>query len=136
MTSNDRADLPKHLEFIQAVISRQASNSFVVKGWSVTLCSAIAAFGAQQGDWLYTFVLVIPSLAFWHLDAYYLRQERLFRYLYDDVRTAAVEPFAMAIQQYKGRCTHWEVLTAASVVGVHGVVIIVAELVILAGWLR
>ncbi len=30
----------KHLEFIQAVIARQANNSFLVKGWGLTVARA------------------------------------------------------------------------------------------------
>jgi hypothetical protein len=33
-------DKIKHLEMIQAVISRLANNSFLLKGWSITLVSA------------------------------------------------------------------------------------------------
>jgi hypothetical protein len=35
----------KHLELIQAVISRMAGNSFLLKGWSVTLAAALLALG-------------------------------------------------------------------------------------------
>lgn len=33
-------DQRKYLEMIQAVIARLASNSFILKGWSVTLVGA------------------------------------------------------------------------------------------------
>jgi hypothetical protein len=98
--------LETHLAFIQTVIARQASNSFIIKGWSVTLCSAIAALGAQQQDWVYSLVLVIPALAFWHLDAYYLRQERFFRFLYDDARSARVDTYDMGTSGYRDRCKY------------------------------
>ena len=35
----------KHLEMIQAVITRMAKNSFLLKGWSITLTAAIFALG-------------------------------------------------------------------------------------------
>jgi hypothetical protein len=35
---------------------------------------------------VYLFVPALPVIAFWLLDAWYLRQERLFRRLYDEVR--------------------------------------------------
>jgi len=34
-------DQRKHLELIQAVITRMAGNSFLIRGWSVTLVSAL-----------------------------------------------------------------------------------------------
>ena len=38
-------DREKHLELIQGVINRMASNSFQLKGWSVVLVSALFALG-------------------------------------------------------------------------------------------
>ena len=32
----------KHLEFIQNIITRMNSNSFVIKGWSITLVTRCA----------------------------------------------------------------------------------------------
>jgi hypothetical protein len=76
----------KHLEMIQAVVNRMASNSFLLKGWAVTLVSALLALAAANSDRRFVFVAVLPLLMFWLLDAYFLRQERLFRKLYDKVR--------------------------------------------------
>ena len=76
----------KHLEMIQAVINRLASNSFRVKGWSVVLVTALLALGAQNGSARMALVSLIPVLVFWGLDGYFLSQESLFRKLYDAVR--------------------------------------------------
>jgi hypothetical protein len=38
----------KHLEFVQAVISRLATNSFLFKGWAITLAAGLSAFGAAN----------------------------------------------------------------------------------------
>jgi hypothetical protein len=35
-----------HLQMIQAVITRMGSNSFLLKGWSVTLVAALFALAA------------------------------------------------------------------------------------------
>ena len=76
----------KHLEMLQQVITRVASNSFLVKGWSVTLLSAILVLTAKDEVYAMGWVAVIPVLAFWVLDGFFLRQERLFRKLYDRYR--------------------------------------------------
>lgn len=77
----------KHLEMIQAVISRMAGNSFLLKGWSVTLAAAVIALAAnKESHALLTLIALLPVLMFWLLDGYYLHQERLFRKLYDHVR--------------------------------------------------
>lgn len=75
----------EHLKFIQAVITRMAGNSFQLKAWSVTLVSAILALIARDGHGRYVIITWLPILVFWGLDAYYLRQERLFRTLYGEV---------------------------------------------------
>ena len=76
----------KHLEFIQAVINRMAANSFYLKGWSITLVAAIFVLATKDGNPNMVPVAYLPALAFWFLDAYFLRQERLFRQLYDTIR--------------------------------------------------
>ena len=75
-----------HLQLLQGVVSRLASNSFLIKGWSVTLISALFALAAAKADPLFVYLAYFPSLSFWALDAYFLRQERLFRKLHDHVR--------------------------------------------------
>lgn len=81
-------DKRKHLEFIQNAINRMASNSFMLKTWTVLLISAMLAFFARSGEigW-YAIAVIAPLLAFWGLDGFFLSQERLFRSLYDRVRT-------------------------------------------------
>ena len=75
-----------HLEMIQGVISRMASNSFALKGWAVTLVAGIFALSSKDADKLYFLVAYIPIIVFCGLDAYYLLQERLYRALYNKVR--------------------------------------------------
>lgn len=77
----------KHLELIQGIINRLSSNSFMLKGWAVTLVAGIFAISSKDADKMYFLVAYIPVIVFWVLDAYYLRQERLYRCLYDEVRT-------------------------------------------------
>lgn len=81
----------KHLEFIQAVINRMAGNSFYLKGWSVTLVAAIFVLATKDGNPSLVPVAYLPAIVFWFLDAYFLRQERLFRRLYDAVREKSPE---------------------------------------------
>jgi len=78
--------LIKHLEMIQGVVNRLAGNSFAMKGWSVTLVSALIAIAVDKSDGRFAFAALLPATAFWILDGYFLWQERLFRKLYDAVR--------------------------------------------------
>ena len=77
----------KHLEFIQGVISRLAASSFQMKGWSVVLVAAILVLLAREGRLDAALIALVPILVLWGLDGYFLWQERLYRALYDHVRT-------------------------------------------------
>jgi hypothetical protein len=93
----------KHLEFVQAVIARQASNSFLLKGWALTVAAAFFGFVATQLHWEVALVALLPVIVFWFLDAYYLRQERLFRCLFEEARQpgSSVPLFSMDTRPYK-----------------------------------
>lgn len=78
-------DKRKHLEFIQGVINRMASNSFLFKGWSITIIAGIAAFSAKDSRPVLMIVPIVATLLFWGVDAYYLMLERAFRNIYKDV---------------------------------------------------
>jgi hypothetical protein len=70
----------KEIEIIQDIIKRMAFNSFIIKGWAITLVViTLLLKGTENQIWL----AFIPLLVFWFLDAYFLWQERLYRKLYD-----------------------------------------------------
>ena len=73
----------KELEIIQGIINRMAYNSFMIKGWTITL---VVATLLLKGDKYNTFIAFIPIVVFWFLDAYFLRLERLYRRLYNWVK--------------------------------------------------
>ena len=76
----------KHLEFIQGIVNRLATDSFRLKGWTVVLVSALVVLLAREGRIEIAPVALVPVIVFWGLDGYFLWQERLFRALYDHVR--------------------------------------------------
>ena len=114
-------DRTKHLELLQPVISRMASNSFAVKGWSVTVTAALLGLAAKDSNPGFAIIALYPALAFWGLDAYYLRQERRFRALWDAVRSDSdVQPFAMDPAGFDAAVDSWcSTLTAGVVAGLH-----------------
>lgn len=96
----------KHLEFIQATINRLNSNSFLIKGWSVTILSALIALYVTFNNVYILLIAIIPTLIFWFLDALYLTHERRFRGLYNDVadickKPKDIKPFEMKPELYK-----------------------------------
>ena len=90
----------KHLDYIQSTINRMADNSFKVKGWMVTLISALMALYVNTEKISFLLVAFIPMFVFWFLDAYYLQQERKFRGLYDDAVAGNVHCFSMTTSPY------------------------------------
>ena len=94
----------KHLEFIQTIISRMASNLFFLRGWTITLIGALLALFSKNNspDYIFYFLIVIV-LIFWILDGYFLSQERSYRDLYNHVRKLKEEDidFSMDISEYQ-----------------------------------
>lgn len=83
LTKNEKL-LIEEIKVVQDVIKRMASNSFNVKTWTITLIVATLLF---KGSNNHIFIAFIPLMAFWFLDSYYLRQERLFRKVHNWVTT-------------------------------------------------
>jgi hypothetical protein len=75
----------KHLEFIQNVITRMNTNSFLIKGWATTIVSALFALAAKDADFKFAIISYFAVPLFWILDAYFLSQERQYRGLYNKV---------------------------------------------------
>lgn len=97
----------KHLEFIQGVVNRLSTNSFLLKGWSVGLVSALFALAAHNSNAKFVFLAYVPAFMFWGLDGYCLWQERLYRRLFDTIRKRPEEDtdFSMStasISRFKG----------------------------------
>lgn len=103
----------KHLEFVQTNIARMNSCSFQIKGWMITVVSALLALFAASidketgnGNTMFLLVAILPTFTFWILDSYYLQQERKFRGLYNDIvnnlETAEIKVFSMPLNQYDG----------------------------------
>ncbi len=94
----------KHLEFIQNIVSRMAGNLFFLRGWTITLITALLALFIKSDSPNYAiYFLLALVLVFWILDGYFLSQERMFRDLYNHVRKLKEEEidFSMDISEYK-----------------------------------
>ena len=79
----------KHLEFIQAAIARMATNSFLFKGWAITIAAGLAAFAAVNTQAALLAIALVVTVMFWGLDGYYLWLERGFVALH--IKVAAKE---------------------------------------------
>lgn len=91
----------KHLEFIQGVVNRMSSNSFLIKGWCITMVSAIFVLAGKDMNTKFMIIAYMSVAAFWILDCYYLYQEKLFRDLYDYIRIKNQTDFSMKTASFK-----------------------------------
>ncbi len=80
-----------HLQFIQNVINRLSHNSFLLKGWTVVLVSALFALSSQGAAQSFIYIALLPALVFWGLDGFFLGTEWKYRKLYDYVRQLSEE---------------------------------------------
>ena len=114
---NDHERVVKHLEFIQGVVNRLGRNSFLLKGWSMTVlvAGALLMVRLRPDQSLFALTLLIPVVGFWLLDAYFLWQERLFRAEYNRVRQQGETDFAMSPMQHKDLPEHSWLATFRSV---------------------
>lgn len=84
--------LHKEIDLIQACISRMAHNSFLLKGWTISLLAVLLAlFGDKTKPIFICLVIPIPLFSFWYLDAFFLQTEKMYRKMYEwvlDVRPA------------------------------------------------
>ena len=78
----------KEIDLIQNIIKRMAFNSFMIKGWAVTL---VVITLLLKGTRYQVLIAFIPLFMFWFLDAYFLWQERMYRELYNWVISNRLE---------------------------------------------
>jgi len=71
--------LSKETDIIQGIIKRLGTDSFLIKGWTVSLIVATLIF---QGEKFQVLVAFIPLLSFWFLDSYYQQQIKMYKKLY------------------------------------------------------
>lgn len=99
-------DKKEHLKMIENVITRMANNSFQLKSWTVSLITATLIFADLKKQVCFIWIVFIPIIVFWVLDAYYLQLERRYRKLYNFVqkdyinKTNEISLFDMSLQKY------------------------------------
>lgn len=73
----------KEIDLIQSCILRMTSNSFFLKGWTISLVSVILAiFFKNKYTMAACIVVVFVIINFWYLDAFFFRTEEEYRKLY------------------------------------------------------
>ncbi|MCD9580610.1 hypothetical protein [Tenacibaculum maritimum] len=76
----------KHLDYIHNTINRMSNNSFLIKGWTISIVSVLFVFSDDKMNGRFLGIAIIAVVIFWYLNGFFLQQERKFRALYDKVR--------------------------------------------------
>ena len=101
----DNDVLHKEIDLIQSCITRMASNSFLLKGWAVSIVAVVLALADKALDpALLSAVVLIPLVSFWYLDAFFLRTVRMYRAMYKwmiDKRTAGDNAFLYDLNPHR-----------------------------------
>lgn len=121
------SDKQKHLEFIQAIVSRMGSNLFMLKGWTVTLIVALFTFLSKENN---NFVIISFSiiLIFWILSGFFLSKERCFKKLYNQVRKKDEKKinFSMNCKRFeKGKNTWFKSTFSVTLVIFYGTLLLI-----------
>ena len=100
--SNDE-HLRKYLELQHLTINRIANNSFLIKGWTITLTTVIVGIMSTRDDLSYkvAFLVLIPIVIFALLDAYYLSIERKMKKRFAEVVDSFNEGRLNEIKMYQ-----------------------------------
>lgn len=76
--------LLKEIDLIQNCIQRMDKNSFLVKGWLISLFTVIIALLPEKFDIKYLSAAgFLSTLCFWYLDGFFLKMETLYRWKYE-----------------------------------------------------
>src|SRR5580704_9020987 len=80
----------KRLDHLQGIVQRLGGNSFLIKGWTLTLVSAVLGFALKDPATTAPlgYLALMPIILLWGLDAYYLAIERRVVSLYNNGATA------------------------------------------------
>lgn len=116
----------KHLDFIQGVVNRLSTNSFLLKGWSVILVSALFALSASDSNLDFVLLAYFPAIAFWALDGYFLSLERGYRKFYEVVRKLDPEEIDFSMdttQVHKGFPEYISAVFSKTLIIFHGALI-------------
>ena len=128
----------KHLEFLQNNISRMNQCSFQMKGWAITIVSALIAIYVATitetcpGNKMYIFVAIAPTVLFWFLDALYLSKENKFIGMYNDVagitpedKRIELKDYEIPMKKYKGwKYSIWKAMISPSESILYGMIIV------------
>lgn len=125
-------DRRKHLDMVQAVVSRMASSSSTAKGWLLPVVTATYGFALVQHVPSVASLGLAAIVVFGVLDGHYLRQERAFRVLFRQIASGNIGGYDMNPNRYFHKpngdedderdenCRWWHVICSWALMGFYG----------------
>ena len=85
MDDEKRKILEKEIDLIQSCINRMAQNSFIVKGWTITLVTLSLLVSSETiiDIKFIGLILLVMTFCFWYLDGFFMKTEKLYRWKYE-----------------------------------------------------
>lgn len=130
----------QHLEFVQGVIARMASNSFQVKGFTMVVATLLGGLFGEGKNVIFLLLLIPITVMCTWVDAYYLQLERKYRALYKrsveqlEAKRPLTEIYSMDVRSI--RCSFWACLFSKSMAMPYLIILLIVVGVLLFPCLR
>lgn len=111
----------EYLQMLQEPICRMSTISAIFKGFAATIVAGISAISYSSANIWILGLSFLPVLVFAVLDIYYLKLERKFRFLFDQVRLDEHEiDFSMnlsndPVENIRAKARTWDCIKSPSI---------------------
>lgn len=130
----------EYLQLLQEPICRMSTISAIFKGFAATIVAGISLISYGSTNIWILALSFMPVLSFAILDVYYLKLERKFRFLYDQVRLDKHEvDFSMQLTNnpldiITAKATTWECIKSPSIYLFYPFMLLILIIVFLLKW--
>lgn len=124
-----------YLQIIQDTINRMSTASAIFKGFAATIVAGLSVISYSQISRWVLVMSFVPVLSFALLDIYYLKIEKKYRKLYDEVRSDSKKiDFSMNIRTLSNNSKRykvgiWECIKSPSIFLFYPLMIVVLVIV-------
>ena len=124
-----------YLQIVQDTINRMSTASAIFKGFAATIVAGLSVISYSQISRWVLVMSFIPVLSFALLDIYYLKIEKKYRKLYDEVRLDSKKvDFSMNIRNLSKKSQRykvgtWECIKSPSIILFYPLMIVVLTIV-------
>lgn len=135
MKDNNTEEKIAYLQIIQDTINRMSTNSAIFKGFAATIVAGLSVITYEQISRWVLLMSFLPVLSFAFLDIYYLKLEKEYRVLYNQVRVSSKSiDFSMDISEIKKKnrkynVSVWKCIKSPSILMFYPLLIVVLAIV-------